>query len=134
VGVDQVRGQGRILLMDDDATIRTVTGRMLRAMGYEVTLCADGEGALEAFRAAAGTPDAFAAVILDLTVPGKMGGIDTAKAMLEIVPDVKAIVSSGYSDGRLLGRHGDAGFRAVLPKPFTMEELGEIVRSVLAEE
>ena len=118
------RGTGHILLMDDDAQLRRVTGTLLERLGYQVLAVADGKDALEAFAAA---PRPFDAVILDLTVPGGMGGVETVERLRELDPGVRAIVSSGYSSDPVMARHHDHGFCAVLAKPYRVEELAELV-------
>ncbi|HEY7545498.1 MAG TPA: response regulator, partial [Blastocatellia bacterium] len=105
-----VPATGKILLMDDEERIRTVTGQILRMLGYEAEIAPNGQEAVEMYRQAmeAGVP--FSAVILDLTIPGGMGGKEAIKKLLEIDPDVKAIVSSGYSNDPIMTRFREYGF------------------------
>ena len=84
--------------MDDEEMVREVLGRILSRLGYEVDFASDGSQAIEKFVQAKETDQPFAAVILDLTVPGGMGGKEAMEKLLKIDPQVKAIVSSGYSD------------------------------------
>ena len=122
----------RILVMDDEAAIRHLTERVLRRLKYVPTMVADGEECVQAYRAAqaAGTP--FDLVILDLTVPGGMGGKDAIAALRAIDPAVRAIVSSGYSNDPVVARHREFGFQAVVPKPYEMSVLADAIQRVLA--
>ena len=125
-------GPQRILCMDDEPSIRELISAMLSFSDYEVTTTKDGEEAVAAYRAhlKAGTP--FDAVILDATIPGGMGGLDTIKALLAINPDVRAIICSGYSDESALADMESYGFKASLPKPFTSKQLEALVTRIIA--
>jgi len=118
--------------MDDEEMIRSVASELLTSLGHEVACAASGAAALEAYQAArdAGTP--FDLVILDLTIKGGMGGIETLRKLAEIDRDVKAIVSSGYSDDDALSNYRKQGFRAFLQKPYNMEELQRTLNPLLA--
>ncbi|MBF0469271.1 MAG: response regulator, partial [Desulfamplus sp.] len=120
-------GKGRILIMDDQELILKMAGIMLNKMGYEVVTASDGSLAIEIFREAYATHNQFDLVILDITVPGGMGGAETIPELLKIDPDVKAIVSSGYSNDPIMGSYADYGFCGVLPKPYTIGELAELL-------
>lgn len=122
---------GRILFMDDDSDIRELAGAMLALLGYETTLTNDGAAAIEAYVAARDADQPFAAVILDLTIPGGMGGKEAVKRLREIDPDVKAIVSSGYSNDAAAGEYRAAGFVATVGKPYRMDDLGNVLREVI---
>jgi len=119
------RGKGEVLVMDDEYTVRTVVAHMLRRIGYEATVCADGEGAVAAVKAAQAQGRAFCAVILDLTVPAGMGGIDAAVRIRTLDPRVPLFVSSGYSDNAIMSNYTAYGFDGVIPKPFGIEELSK---------
>jgi len=123
--------KGRVLVMDDEEMIRMVAKEMLRELGHEVVFSDKGEAAIEAYRAAqeAGTP--FDVVILDLTIRGGMGGEETFRTLREIDPEVKAVVSSGYSDDAALSTYRDQGFRAFLKKPYNLMELRQTVNAQL---
>jgi len=127
-----ILGHGKILLMDDDEMLRKTAGRMLGLLGYEVTFAEDGAEAIEKYKAAKGSDRPYAAVILDLTVPGGMGGKEAIKRLLEIDPEVKAIVSSGYSDDPVLSNFRDYGFKGMAIKPYSPELLGQVLHDVLA--
>jgi CheY-like chemotaxis protein len=98
-----------------------------------VTLAEDGLEALQRYREAMEAGQGYAAVILDLTVPGGMGGAETLRALQRIDPRVKAVVSSGYSTAPIMARHKDFGFTAVLVKPYKIDEIRAVLQSVMAE-
>jgi PAS domain S-box-containing protein len=124
-------GKGKILVMDDEEMVREVLGRMLASLGYEAEVARDGGEAIEMFVRAQGSGQAFAAVILDLTVPGAMGGKETLARLLEIDTQVKAVVSSGYSDDSIMADFKKYGFRGVIAKPYKISELGKILHEVI---
>ncbi len=123
-------GKGRILVMDDEEVVRTVASHMLEGLGYDVDLAENGEEAIERYSDAMDKRRPFDAVILDLTVRGGMGGRETIKKMLEIDPEVRAVVSSGYSADAVAADYSHYGFRAVLTKPYELEDLGSILHSL----
>ncbi len=118
VAVKPAMGQGKVLIMDDEAMVREVLGRMLSRLGYEVDFASDGSQAIEKFVRAQAEGRPFTAVILDLTVPGGMGGKDAIKELLKIDPQVKAIVSSGYSEDPIMADFKKYGFSEVIAKPY----------------
>jgi PAS domain S-box-containing protein len=123
---------GRILVMDDEALVRVMIGDMLRHFGHEAVLTSDGAEAVEAYRRAFRDGARFAAVILDLTVPGGMGGREAMRLLLAIDPDVRGIVASGYSNDPVMAEYRKHGFRGVVAKPFRLDELRRTLRQVLA--
>ncbi|MCE5272187.1 PAS domain S-box protein [bacterium] len=126
------RGES-ILVMDDEAAVRKVLQGMLEKLGYRVEQAADGDAAVELFiqRLAQGKP--FDAVIMDLTIPGGMGGREAVQKLLEIDPQVKAIVSSGYSNEQVLSDFRKYGFSGIMTKPYRLEELKAVMNRVLYE-
>ena len=114
---------GRVLLMDDDANVAAVARDMLEAIGYVAVVAASGRSAIEQFHEAETRGEPFDVVILDLTVPGGMGGLEAVAHIREIRPDVPVVVTSGYADDSVLARFGDYGFDGVLPKPFAIPDL-----------
>jgi PAS domain S-box-containing protein len=114
---------GRLLVMDDEPTVADVTCAMARRLGYETTAVPDGEAALTAYAQAVVDHHPFDLVIMDLTVPGGMGGREAVQRLLEIYPDARVIVASGYSDDASLAEYKQVGFAASLPKPYTMKDL-----------
>lgn len=126
-------GQGRILLMDDEEIVRDVTSLMLRSMGYEVEHAEDGEESIRMFKAAIESGKPFDSVIMDLTIPGGMGGREAVAELLKIDPSIKVIVASGYSNDPVMASYREYGFSGVLGKPFRIEELSEILHRVMSE-
>ncbi len=122
---------GRILIMDDEDFIREIATEILQFEGYEVEVCADGREAVECFRRAWESKIPFAGVILDLTVPGGMGGKEAAPLLREIDPDAVLLVSSGYSNDPVIADFRHYGFSGAIRKPFDaatlVEELGRLI-------
>jgi PAS domain S-box-containing protein len=125
-------GDGKILLMDDEESVRRITGQMLTRMGYEVKFAHDGAEAIEVYREAMKARDPFDAVIMDLTVPGGMGGKEAIQKLKKIDSEVKAILCSGYSNDPVMSDFRKYHFRGVVNKPFNIEELGDALRSVIS--
>ncbi len=123
----------RILLMDDEAMIRDVAGELLLLQGFGALTVADGREAVEAYGEAREQGEPFDVVILDLTVPGGMGGLEAVRRIREIDPEVRAIVSSGYSGDPVMAEYARYGFRGRIAKPYRMSEflrtLGEVLES-----
>jgi len=128
-----LEGKGRILVMDDEAHVRDVVGRMLKKMGYDPILAQDGAEALELFAQARNSDQPFDAVILDLTIPGGMGGKEVIHQLLAQNPRVRALVSSGYADDAIMANFQSLGFCGVITKPYTILQLGEVLQKALAE-
>ncbi|HPO24610.1 MAG TPA: PAS domain S-box protein [Arenimonas sp.] len=120
----------RILLMDDEELILKVTRELLSHFGYEVTCTKNGEEALEAYEQARQNDRPFAVVIMDLTIPFGMGGKETIIRLRALDPTVKAIVSSGYSTDPIMAEPHRYGFNAVATKPYKVEELLAVIKSV----
>ncbi len=123
-------GESTVLIMDDEAHITSVLEKMLAQIGYDVVSTARGEEALEAVRKAVENGVTFDLAIMDLTVPGGMGGAETMKRIHEISPGITGIVSSGYSNDPILANYSDYGFSGVLEKPYRFEDLKKVLRSV----
>ncbi|MEW6218495.1 MAG: PAS domain S-box protein [Thermodesulfobacteriota bacterium] len=126
-------GRGRILVMDDEAGVREVAQAVLAGEGYEVETAADGAAALALFVAARQAGRPFAGVVLDLTVPGGMGGQDVVGKILAVDPQTLIIVSSGFSDHPVMRDPRRHGFVAAIPKPYLPRELCRVVAAVLNE-
>ena len=124
-------GHGRILVLEDDATVRAVMGRMLAKLGYESVFAQEGQEALELYTEAGRTQQPFDLVILDLTIPGGMGGLETLRNLLARDPQTKAIVSSGYADDPVLANFQDFGFSGVITKPYRIAEFSEVLHTVM---
>jgi len=124
-------GKGKILFMDDQQNVRDTVGEMLNYIGYEVEFANDGKEAIELYKKAKESKKPFDAVILDLTVPAGMGGKEAIQRLIEIELDVKAIVSSGYSNDPVLSEYKQYGFSGVVTKPYDIEELSETLHKVI---
>ena len=125
-------GQGKILVMDDEATIREVIGEMLAHLGCEASFAVDGEEAIRLYREASERGKPYDAVIFDLTIPGGVGGRHAIAEIIKIDPNVKAIASSGYCNDAIMTDFNKYGFKAALPKPFCLEELSRIIRNTVS--
>lgn len=130
---DLIYGTGRLLVMDDEPMLLRMLAGMLTRLGYEVTAVANGTEALENYREAMSVGAPYHAAILDLTVRGGMGGIDTLKELHRLDPNLPGIVSSGYADEGSGGEYAEHGFRAVIPKPYSIEQMSRIVHEVIAK-
>jgi PAS domain S-box-containing protein len=126
-----IRGAGAVLVMDDEEAIRTLARQMLARLGYEATLASDGAEAVECYRKAAAAGRPFDAVILDLTIPGGMGGREAMEKLLEIDAAVKAIVSSGYSESPVMSDFKRYGFSGVLRKPYDAKLMSQVLHTVV---
>ncbi len=124
-------GAGRILIMDDEEAIRKLLEQMLTRLGYEPECSRDGAEAVELYDRARASGRAFAAVLLDLTVPGGMGGEEACARLRRIDPSVKLIVSSGYSDSPVMSEFQEHGFDDVIRKPYTLAELSQVMSRVV---
>jgi CheY-like chemotaxis protein len=124
-------GRGRVLVMDDETGVREVAGGMLTHLGYEVDFAGDGAAALDLYQSAKQAGNPFDVVIMDLTIPGGIGGKQAAQELLNIDPRARVIVSSGYSNDPILSRFHDYGFKGMVAKPYEIRQLARTVREVL---
>jgi two-component system, cell cycle sensor histidine kinase and response regulator CckA len=124
-------GEGRVLFIDDEEAVRKVTAMILTKLGYSVVLAAEGREGLERYVQARREGKPFNLVITDLTIPGGMGGVETATELLRLDPAARIIVASGYSNEDVMAHPAKYGFQAAIPKPFLLTELGSILRNVL---
>lgn len=129
-----VSGQGRILVMDDEPMIRELAGNMLTHLGYDVDFAEEGRSAVRLYQGALEASAPYAAVILDLTIKGGMGGQATIKMLKAIDPAVKAIVSSGYSDSPAIANYREFGFCEVVAKPYDMVEFSQKLYRVVHDD
>lgn len=127
-------GQGKILVMDDEEAIRVLLEQMLGLLGYTVDVTQNGEEAVERFVKAQELGQPYSAVILDLTIPGGMGGKDTIQKLRLLDPNIRAIVSSGYSNDPILSNYLAYGFQGMVAKPFRLDEISEALYHVLADQ
>ena len=126
-----ISGGAKILLMDDEDTIRNVGGEMLICYGYRVTLARDGQETIELYKKAMEMGEPFDTVIMDLTMPGGLGGIETMTILRRIDPKVKAIISSGYANDPVMSDYERYGFSGVVTKPYKFDEFNEILNKVI---
>jgi PAS domain S-box-containing protein len=124
-------GKWKVLVMDDEDLVRDMAIGMLEHLGFEARGARDGREAIGMYKDAdtEGTP--FDLVVMDLTVPGKMGGKEACARLLGMYPDARVIVCSGYSSDPVMSDHAAYGFLGMLGKPFHMEELKRVLEQVL---
>jgi PAS domain S-box-containing protein len=123
---------GRILLMDDEDSIREMASAALSMFGYQPVVACNGEEMLELYRQALASNDSFDAVIMDLTVPGGMGGKEAVKKLLELDPRAVAIASSGYSEDPVMADYQDFGFAGIISKPYSLQYLDQALQEIIA--
>jgi two-component system cell cycle sensor histidine kinase/response regulator CckA len=123
----------RVLLMDDEESIRHLAELVLQQMGLEVTTVADGNNAMREFDQARNAGRPYGLAILDLTIAGGMGGRETIEQLRKKDPDLLAIVSSGYSSDPVMANFRDYGFQAIVPKPYNIEQFTQTVGRLLKQ-
>jgi len=121
----------KILIMDDEKIVRNIAKQMLLHLGHEVLLSVDGEEALHSYQAAMKSGKPFDLVIMDLTVPGGMGGKEAVQEILKIDPSAKIIVSSGYSNDPIMAKFKDYGFCSAIEKPYQFQKLSRVISNFL---
>ncbi len=126
-----IYGSGRILFMDDEEGIRTLAGEMLSTLGYEHEFALCGEEVVEKYLFAKDTGNPFDAVIMDLTIPGGMGGKNAVKHLLTIDSTAKVIVSSGYSNDPVMANYRQYGFKGIIAKPYKIEEFSRVLHQTI---
>ena len=131
LGGIEVSGAPKILLMDDEEGIRDVAGKIFRYLNCDVEMAADGEEMVERFLKAHESGRSFDLLILDLSVPRGMGGLETMKVLQEIDPDVAAVLSTGFSDDSKVGDLRQLGFFGVLPKPYRIDDIRELLEELV---
>ncbi len=125
------KASANILIMDDDDQICVIAQKMIKRFGYQSTAVHDGKLAIQAYEHALKNNEPFDLVLMDLTIPGGMGGKEAILKILDIHPDAKAVVISGYSNDLVLANYHDYGFKGMLVKPFKMEQLQHTIDKVL---
>lgn len=123
-------GTGRILVMDDKIMIRQIMKKMLNRLGYESEYVDNGKELIKKYKNSMEIGKKYDIIITDLTIQGGMGGINAMEIILELDPDVKAIVSSGYSKGEIMTHYKSYGFLGILSKPYSFNELKGVISSV----
>lgn len=129
-----ISGSGRILIMDDEQDIREVAASLLEHLGYQVECASGGAEVIAKYESALESGNPFDAVIVDLTVPGGMGGKATTEKLLELDPDVRVILSTGYAGDPAVSNYGQYGFKGLIEKPYTAAEIGLALHNVLVRD
>jgi len=124
-------GRGRVLVMDDEQMVRDIAAKIIQSLGYEVAVAPEGREALALWRQAREAGRPFDVMIVDLTVPGGMGGRETIRELLAQDPGAKAIVSSGYHQDPIMARYREYGFRDVIAKPYGVAAIGATLARLL---
>lgn len=123
----------KVLVMDDEEMIRDLSTEMLRRLGYDAISSDDGQKTINLYQEALQKDEPFDAVILDLTIKGGMGGIETMQKLLQIDPNVKAIVSTGYSVNKIMVDYKKYGFKGVVAKPYSLHKLHDVLSRILED-
>lgn len=132
VGTELIGAGANILIMDDEEMILKAVGQLLKERGYKVSLANDGKEAIDLYHLAMLENVEYDLVILDITVPGGVGGKEAVKEILDINRDAIVIASSGYADDPAMSKYTDHGFAGVITKPYTVDELLHTVHQALA--
>ncbi len=122
---------GKILVMDDDVMVQNTIQQILKELGNTVDLTADGSEAIRRYGEALGDGEPYDLVILDLTVPGGMGGQETMKELLERYGDVRGVVTSGYSNDPVMANYSSYGFSDIISKPFSIRDISIVLNDLL---
>ncbi len=130
-GAAELGSGGRILIMDDEDAVRHVTGTIIEQLGFEAAYAIDGQEAIDRYQRALDREQPYDAVIMDLTIPGGMGGQEAIGRLRDLDPAVRAVVMSGYSNDPVLANYRDYGFRGVIGKPFAADDLARVLSEVL---
>jgi len=120
--------------MDDEDIILEAARDVLEYLGYSVTCAHNGKETIAKYTRAMKEKNPFDAVIMDLTIPGGMGGKETIQKLRDIDPQVTAIVSSGYSNDPVMAHFREYGFKGVVTKPYTIEELSKTLHMTLGKD
>ena len=130
---DLNHGKGRVLVMDDEEMVREITKSMLEEFGYLVECAENGSEAVELYRRRSDEGTPFAAVIMDLTIPGGIGGKEAITSLIQIDPNVKTIVSSGYATDPVMANYREYGFSGVLSKPYRLQDMSRVLQELLKD-
>ncbi len=126
-----IQGTGRILIMDDEEDIQEILGKMLQHLGFDIDLTRDGETAVSYYKQALHSKTPYVATIVDLTIPGGMGGNETLQEIKVVDPDAVVVVSSGYSNDPVMARYQEFGFSGVIAKPYNLTDLSRVLSQIL---
>jgi CheY-like chemotaxis protein len=117
--------------MDDEDLIRDLVGEILRVLGYKAEFAVEGSEAISMYEKALNSDQPYDLVIMDLTIPGGMGGREAVQRLRQIDPKAKTVVSSGYSNDAILADFKKYGFSGVLPKPYNVDAVGQLLERML---
>ncbi len=128
---ERVEGSGTILVMDDEKMVQQIIGDMLGIFGYEVEFASNGDQAIQCYERALlkGTPPKL--VIMDLTIPGGMGGVEAVKCLKDLDPNVRSVVSSGNPNEPAMRHCNEYGFIASIQKPYTLNDLQSMLANTI---
>ena len=124
-------GKGKVLLMDDEQIILDVTGEILTFLKYDVMSAKDGQAAVDLYKKEKDAGSPFDIVILDLSVPNGLGGKETIELLMNVDPEVKAVVSSGYTNDPVVQDFLHYGFRDRLTKPYNIQEMRNLLDKII---
>jgi PAS domain S-box-containing protein len=130
MSIDVSHDAGSVLVMDDDDMVRELATITLTRFGFTVTTCGDGQTAIALYSSAKETGSPFNLVIMDLTIPGGMGGVEAAQRILHLDPEAHLIVSSGYSDDPVMANYAEYGFCAAIEKPYRVKDIALVLNKV----
>jgi len=128
---EQLLEKGKVLVMDDDQTIKKALQKILTKSGYDVEFASDGDEAIDIYIKGKASAKPFDVVIMDLTIPGGMGGREAIFRLLKIDPKVKAIVTTGYASDPILADFKKCGFSGVLVKPFGLVDVIKLLTDLI---
>ncbi len=132
-GASLAENQATVMVMDDDSMVREMVKQMLSHSGHEIILVENGHEAIELYNEYFESNRSIDIIIMDLTIPGGMGGKDTVPEILKINPNAKVVVASGYSNDPVMAHYQDYGFTASIAKPFQLAELSKLVNAILQQ-
>jgi PAS domain S-box-containing protein len=125
--------RGRVLVMDDESSILSLLSAALKRLGFDPVPTSDGKAAIEASAAAAAKGQPFDVAILDLTIPGGMGGVEAAGLLRAAYPNMLLVASSGYAQNPVLLNFRDFGFDQVLVKPYRIQDIAQLLAALLPD-
>lgn len=131
VDLEKAHSKGRILIMDDQEMLHEVAEEMLEELGFQTVHADDGIEAIEKYRQAKTGGEQIDLIIMDLTIPGGMGGKEAVQKILSLDADAKVIVCSGYSNDSVMSQYEEYGFKAALSKPYDLDELEKTISKAL---
>ncbi|SHJ90537.1 PAS domain S-box-containing protein [Malonomonas rubra DSM 5091] len=123
--------KGRIMVVDDEEGVRTIATEMLKEMGHDVLTADEGQLAVDIYRKNLEQKTPIDVMIMDLTIPGGMGGEEALQKILAIDPEAKAAVSSGYSNDPVMAKYADYGFSAAIAKPYQFADMAKTINELL---